>query len=174
MEETRLKVQTLKEKQELERQLESVQQKRTELNRKIELLNVESEHKQAKIDLAIEQIPDEEIDGMNEYFEEIWNEDQPRPALGTSTTPEQPHNTHDEHLSTTERAEIPPVQTRPNSQQTYSVFEQARPRLDQHFPPRHQTPSNQRTELVSCPNTVSSSTEVRRTPHLDLDPEPDH
>ena len=112
VEETRLKVQTLKEKQELERQLESVQQKGTELNRKIELLSVESEHKQAKIDLAIEQIPDEEIDGMNEYFEEIRNEDEPRPALGTSTTPEQPHPTQDEHLSTTERAETPPVQTR--------------------------------------------------------------
>ena len=172
VEETRLKVQTLKEKQELERQLESVQQKGTELNRKIELLNVESEHKQAKIDLAIEQIPDEEIDGMNEYFEEIRNEDQPRPALGTSTTPEQPHPTQDEHLSTTERAEIPPVQTRPNSQQTDLVSEQARPRLDQHSPPRHQTPSNQRTELVACPNTGPSSPEARRTPHLD--PDPDH
>ena len=101
MKETRLKVQTLKEKQELERQLKSVQPKGTEFNRKIELLNVESEHKQAKIDIVIEQIPDEEIDGMNEYFEEIRNEDQPRSTLGTSTTPEQPYSTQDEHFSTT-------------------------------------------------------------------------
>ena len=66
VEETRLKMQTLKEKQELERQLEVVQQRKTELNRKLELLSVESELKQAKIDLVIEQTPDDRIDSMNE------------------------------------------------------------------------------------------------------------
>lgn len=67
---------TLKEKQELERQLELVRQKRTELNRNIELLNLESEFKQAKISLVIEQIPDDGIDGMDEYLNKIRNEDQ--------------------------------------------------------------------------------------------------
>ena len=79
---------TLKEKQELERQLELVQQRRTELNRKIELLNLESELKQAKIDLVIEQIPDDGINGMDEYLNKIQNEDQTQ--LETRTAQEQP------------------------------------------------------------------------------------
>ena len=96
MEETKLKMHTLKEKQELERQLELVQQRRTELNRKIELLNLESELKEAKIDLVIEQIPDDRIDGMDEYLNKIQNEDQTQPTLETRTAPEQPYPNQEE------------------------------------------------------------------------------
>lgn len=67
MEEAKLKMQTLKEKQELEHQLEVAEQSKTELSRKIKLLNAEAELKQAKIDFVIDQIPDDEgVDGMNE------------------------------------------------------------------------------------------------------------
>ena len=47
----------------------------------IELLNLESELKQANIDLVIEQILDDRIDGMNEYVNQIQNEDQIQPTL---------------------------------------------------------------------------------------------
>ncbi|CAB4042058.1 Hypothetical predicted protein, partial [Paramuricea clavata] len=72
MEEAKLKMQTLKEKQELERQLEVAEQSKTELSRKIKLLNAEAELKQAKIDFVIDQIPDDEgVDGMNEYLRDF-------------------------------------------------------------------------------------------------------
>ena len=130
VEETKLKMHTLKAKQELERQLELVQQRQTELNRKIELLNLESELKQAKIDLVIEQIPDDGIDGMDEYLNKIQNEDQTQPTLETRTAPEQPYPTQDERFSTTRKTYSTPVRTHPNLKQTYSISEYPRPSLD--------------------------------------------
>ena len=70
VEEAKLRIQTLREKQELERQLEVAEQSKTELSRKLKLLNAEAELKHAKIDYVIDQIPDDAgIDGMNAYFE---------------------------------------------------------------------------------------------------------
>ena len=74
MEEAKLKMQTLKERYELERQLEVAEQSKTEVNRKRNLLNAEAELKQAKIDFVIDQIPDDEsVDGMNAYLQGFQN-----------------------------------------------------------------------------------------------------
>ena len=65
--EAKLRIQTLTEKQELERQLEVAEQSKTELSGKLKLLNAEAE---LKIDYVIDQIPDDAgVDGMNAYFE---------------------------------------------------------------------------------------------------------
>ena len=66
VEEAKLRIQTLREKQELERQLELAEQSKTELRRKLKLLNAEAELKHARIDYIIDQIPDDAgVDGMN-------------------------------------------------------------------------------------------------------------
>ena len=69
--EAKLEVQTLKEKQELERKLEEVERSKAELNRKLELLSAKTKMEQAEIDLLLERGEENEAkDGMNDYLKE--------------------------------------------------------------------------------------------------------
>ena len=69
--EAKLEVQTLKEKQELERKLEEVERSKAELNRKLELLSAKTKMEQAEIDLLLECGEENEAkDGMNDYLKE--------------------------------------------------------------------------------------------------------
>ena len=69
--EAKLEVQTLKEKQELERKLEEVERSKAESNRKLELLSAKTKMEQAEIDLLLERGEENEgKDGMNDYLKE--------------------------------------------------------------------------------------------------------
>lgn len=68
----------LRERQELQRELEEVGKGKAELSRKLELLNARTKVRQAEIDLLAEQsVEDEMKDGMNEYLEEYYTKGQP-------------------------------------------------------------------------------------------------
>ena len=60
LEEAKLRMQTLKDKQEIERQLELAEQSKTELSRKLKFLEAEAKLKQAEIDYVLDQIPEDE------------------------------------------------------------------------------------------------------------------
>ena len=71
-EEAKLKMRALRERQDLDRQMEEIEKGKAELSRKIKLLDAETKVKQAAIELMIEQCVDKEegADGMrNEYLE---------------------------------------------------------------------------------------------------------
>ena len=69
LEEAKIEMQALKEKQQLHRELEEVEKGKTELSRKMELLNAKNKMKYAEIDLSMEQSEEVgEKDGMNKYL----------------------------------------------------------------------------------------------------------
>ena len=74
----KLEVHALRERQELQRELEKAEKGKAELSRKLELLDARTKVKQAEIDLLAEQSVEHEMkDGMNEYLEEYYTKDQP-------------------------------------------------------------------------------------------------
>ena len=76
LEEAKLRMQTLKDKQEIERQLELAEQSKTELSRKLKFLEAEAKLKQAEIDYVLDQIPeDEEIRRDPEPEEDVLQVD---------------------------------------------------------------------------------------------------
>jgi hypothetical protein len=99
VEEAKLKIQTLREKQELERQLEVTEQSKTELRRKLKLLNAEAELKHAKIHYVIDQIPDDAgIDGMNAYLEGNLDKIEVEKSQMVHPAPESPRATDSQEL----------------------------------------------------------------------------
>ena len=72
MEEAKLEIRVLKEKQELQRELERVEKGKAELNRILELLDAKTKLQQTEIDLMLEQASEKETDGMNDYLEEYY------------------------------------------------------------------------------------------------------
>ena len=70
MEEAKLEIQALKEKQELQRKLEEIEKGKAELSRKMELLDAETKVQRTEMDLMLEQSVEEETDGMNDYLTE--------------------------------------------------------------------------------------------------------
>ena len=72
MEEAKLEIRALKEKQELQRELERVEKGKAELNRKLELVDAKTKLQQTEIDLMLEQTFEKDTDGMNDYFEEYY------------------------------------------------------------------------------------------------------
>ena len=94
-----MKIQTLREKQELERQLEVTEQSKTELRRKLKLLNAEAELKHAKIHYVIDQIPDDAgIDGMNAYLEGNLDKIEVEKSQMVHPAPESPRATDSQEL----------------------------------------------------------------------------
>lgn len=68
----------LRERQELQRELEEAEEGKAELSRKLELLDARTKVKQAEIDLLTEQSVEHEMkDGMNECLEEYYTKGQP-------------------------------------------------------------------------------------------------
>ena len=72
MEGAKLEMQALKEKQELQRELEKVEKGKAELNRKLELLDAKTVLQQTKIVLMLGHTVEGEIDGMNDYLKEYY------------------------------------------------------------------------------------------------------
>ena len=72
MEEAKLETGALKEKQELQRELERVEKGKAELNRKLELLDAKTKLQKTEIDLMLERGFEKETDGMNDYLEEYY------------------------------------------------------------------------------------------------------
>ena len=81
VEEAKLQMRALQERQELQRELEEVEKGKAELSRKLELLDVRTKVKQAEIDLLLEQNVE---DGMNEYLKEHYSKN---PVCNESLSP---------------------------------------------------------------------------------------
>lgn len=74
----KLEMHALRERQELQRELEEAEEGKAELSRKLELLDARTKVKQAEIDLLTEQSVEHEMkDGMNEWLEEYYTKGQP-------------------------------------------------------------------------------------------------
>lgn len=90
MEGAKLEMQVLKEKQELQRELERVKKGKAELNRKLELLDAKTKVQQTEMDLMLEQTVERETDGMNDYLKEYYKQNDVKeevlPQLGDSGT----------------------------------------------------------------------------------------
>ena len=75
---SKLGMHALRERLELQRELEEAEKGKAELSGKLELLVARTKVKQAEIDLLAEQsVEDEMKDGMNEYLEEYYTKGQP-------------------------------------------------------------------------------------------------
>ena len=78
IEETKLEMQALQEKQELQRRIEEIERGKAELSRKLELLDAKTKVKHAEIDLFVEQsVEYEGGDRMNDYLKEHYVHDLP-------------------------------------------------------------------------------------------------
>ena len=69
IEEAKLEMQALKEKQELQRELEETEKGKAELSRKLELLDAKTKVQRTEMELMLEQSVEEETDGMNDYLQ---------------------------------------------------------------------------------------------------------
>ena len=76
MEEAKLEMQALKEKQELQGKLEEIEKDKAELSRKLELLDVKTKVQRTEMDLMLEQSVEEGSHGMNYYLTEYCMKNQ--------------------------------------------------------------------------------------------------
>ena len=81
MEEAKLEMQSLKEKQELQRELEEIEKGKAELSRKLELLDAKTKVQRTEMELMLEQSGEEETDGMNDYLKEYYMQNQLKKEL---------------------------------------------------------------------------------------------
>lgn len=98
MEEARLRVNALKQKQDLDRQMEQIEKQKAELSRKIELMDAETQAKQAAIDLMIERYVTEE--DVEDSRREIEKHDEIAPQY-SYTRPRSPLERDDERSKKT-------------------------------------------------------------------------
>ena len=73
----------LKEKQELQRELEEIEKGRAELSRKLELLDAKTEVQRTEMELMLEQSVEEETGGMNDYLKEYYMQNQLKKELSS-------------------------------------------------------------------------------------------
>ena len=83
MEEAKLEMQALKEKQELQRDLEEIEKGKAELSRKLKLLDAKTKVQRTEMELMLEQSVEEETDGMNDYFKEYCMQNQLKKELSS-------------------------------------------------------------------------------------------
>ena len=83
MEEAKLEMQALKEKQELQRELGEIEKGKAELSRKLELLDAKTKVQQTEMELMLEQSVEEETDGMNDYLKEYYMQNQLKKELSS-------------------------------------------------------------------------------------------
>ena len=81
MEEAKLEMLALKEKQELQRELEEIEKGKAELIRKLELLDAKTKVQRTEMHLVLEQSVEEETDGMNDYLKEYCMQNQLKEEL---------------------------------------------------------------------------------------------
>ena len=74
-------MQALKEKQELQRELEVIEKGKAELSRKLELLDAKTKMQRTEMELMLEQSVEEETDGMNDYLKEYYMQNQLKKEL---------------------------------------------------------------------------------------------
>ena len=81
MEEAKLEMQVLKEKQELHRELEEIEKGKAELSRKLD--NAKIKVQRTKMELMLEQSVEEETGGMNDYLKEYCMQNQLKKQLSS-------------------------------------------------------------------------------------------
>ena len=81
MEEAKLGMQALKEKQVLQRELEEIEKGKVELSRKLELSDAKTKVQRTEMESMLEQSVEEETDGMNDYLKECYMQNQLKKEL---------------------------------------------------------------------------------------------
>ena len=76
LKEAKLEMQALKEKQDLQCELEEIEKGKAALSRKLELLDAKTKVQQTEMELILEQSVEEETDGMNDYLKEYCMQNQ--------------------------------------------------------------------------------------------------
>ena len=100
MEEAKLEMQALKEKQDLQRKLEEIERGKAELGKKLELLDAKTKVQRTEMELILEQSVEEETNVMNDYLKEYCMQNQLKKEL-----PSQP-----DELTVTPNSEAQPAQ----------------------------------------------------------------
>ena len=145
MEEARLKVNALKQKQDLDRQMEQIEKQKAELSRKIELIDAETQAKQAALELMIEQYVTEE--GVEESRREIEEHIEIAPQFSNA----QPQSALEQDDEYSKKTALPVLTSEFVAKSTHAQVPDALPSCHYNVPSVHTTCYYTSPQMASTP-----------------------